>query len=345
MNQSRRTVLAHLVRAALAFVLLAAGAATAVTAVTAVPRAAHAASSIGGSITRSEVLDRARFWYDQRASLQYDNSRNSSSFYPDPQGTMYAPDCSGYVSMAWHVALGQPNESAGGYNTSQLPSISTEISFDSLRPGDLIDDVSTHAILFEAWEADHVHFSYYSFGSSPIAHVTHASRSDSSWSGHPVGDYRFFRYNNIIEDGGRVVADFDADGSSDLALYRPDPVNGSVWDVRSWTTKADLWNDHRWGGANDIPLTGDFDGDGTADMALYRRDCTNGSTWWIKSGATGTQIEGGLRWGGCKDIPTTGDVNGDGYTDLVLYRQDCTNGSTWQMYNVRLHGTIRTDLR
>ncbi|MFC4149553.1 peptidase S1, partial [Micromonospora mangrovi] len=29
----------------------------------------------------------------------------------------------------------------------------------------------------------------------------------------------------------------------------------------------------------------------------------------------------------------------------VLYRQDCTNGSTWQMYNVRLGGTIRTDLR
>ncbi|MFC4149552.1 FG-GAP repeat domain-containing protein [Micromonospora mangrovi] len=162
------------------------------------------------------------------------------------------------------------------------------------------------------------------------------------------------RYGDEAADGariaeaawaGRVVGDFDADGSSDLALYRPDPVNGSVWDVRSWTAKADLWNDHRWGGANDIPLTGDFDGDGTADMALYRRDCTNGSTWWIKSGATGTQIEGGLRWGGCKDIPTTGDVNGDGYTDLVLYRQDCTNGSVWNMYNVRAGGTIRTDLR
>jgi hypothetical protein len=165
---------------------------------------AHATSTVGGTITRSEVISRAVFWYNERSSLSYDETR--TTLYPDPQGTRYGADCSGYVSMAWHVNPG----SSGGYNTSSLKdsSVSSPISsFSALLPGDLLDDTVApehHAILFDAWESDHVHFSYYSFGSYPISHVTHASQADANWAGHPSGHYTFWRYNKIIDDTASV---------------------------------------------------------------------------------------------------------------------------------------------
>jgi hypothetical protein len=201
---------------------------------------AQAASQRGGQITRSEVISRAAFWYNERNSLVYDSSRDSSSFYPDPGGDMYAPDCSGFVSMAWHVAFGQPNESAGGYNTQHLPDISTEISFQSLQPGDLINDFYHHAILFNAWEPDHVHFSYYSFGSSPIAFVTHASQSDSTWSSHPVSEYKFYRYNNIVDDQPPTVRV--------AGVFNPSANTVEVYFNSGGTLMEKYWTSSGWHG-------------------------------------------------------------------------------------------------
>ncbi|SCF44346.1 FG-GAP repeat [Micromonospora mirobrigensis] len=186
--------------------------------------------------------------------------------------------------------------------------------------------------------------------SSDPSHLWHIhlseDRDKTTSMDNKVALLSVLRGETVEQWRNRATADFDGDGSSDLALYRPDPVNGSLWNIRSWKRGVNIYTDEKWGGkSSDIPLTGDFDNDGVADMAIYRRDCAVGSTWWIKNGASGVQTTGDMRWGGCNDIPSIGDVNGDGYDDLVLYRQDCTTGSTWQMYNVRLKGTIQTDLR
>ncbi|WP_155255760.1 trypsin-like serine protease, partial [Salinispora fenicalii] len=83
-----------------------------------------------------------------------------------------------------------------------------------------------------------------------------------------------------------ALSDYDADGRSDLALYRSSPADGSAWWIQSGATGNQIRSGHRYGGCTDIPVPGDYDGDGTTDLALFRRDCTNGSTWWIQSGAT-----------------------------------------------------------
>ena len=160
--------------------------------------AAIAAAATDGRVTRSEVVARARFWYEERRDLTYDNSRNSSSFYADSGGTRYAPDCSGYISMAWHL-----DNSDGGLNTSTLPDVSTMLasapsSSTDLRPGDILDDPGKHVVLFDRWDTDHVHFWYYSFGSSPITHG-YTSFDAPLLSSHPTSEYHAYRYYKITE--------------------------------------------------------------------------------------------------------------------------------------------------
>ena len=137
-----------------------------------------------------------------------------------------------------------------------------------------------------------------------------------------------------------AVGEYDADGYTDLALYRRDCSNGSSWWARSSRTTDALYGGTKFGGCTDIPAPGDYDRDGYTDLALYRRDCTNGSSWWVRSSRTGETINGGTKFGGCGDIPAPGDYDGDGYTDLALYRQDCTNGSTWWVRSTRTGATI-----
>src|ERR1700754_1902439 len=63
---------------------------------------AHAARGPDGRITRSEVLARAQNWVDR--SVQYNLTRRSNTLVTDGDGShRYGPDCSGLVSMAWHI--------------------------------------------------------------------------------------------------------------------------------------------------------------------------------------------------------------------------------------------------
>ena len=169
--------------------------------------------------------------------------------------------------------------------------------------------------------------------------------TDGSPSSEPLSKPVTLVSQNCGSGGvSRAVADYDGDGRSDLALYRRDSANGSAWWART-VGGDDIYGDHKWGGAGDIPISGDFNGDGTADPALFRPDCTNGSTLWVKDGRSGDQLVGGQKFGGCKDIPASGDFNGDGSDDLGLYRQDCADGSTWWAYSVKNSGQIVGNLK
>ncbi|MCT9935392.1 hypothetical protein N5079_34840, partial [Planotetraspora sp. A-T 1434] len=173
--------------------------------------AAHAASSVGGQISRSEVLARAQNWVDR--NVQYNLTRQANTLVTDVEGAhKYGPDCSGLVSMAWHISPGQ----YGGLNTSGFESWSGKTylpSLHDLKPGDAILK-SGHIELFARWknESDHTQGAWtYSlnggadpdgdgwqndWAKGPTAN-SHGQRGDESWAG--MQNFRPIRYNNIVD--------------------------------------------------------------------------------------------------------------------------------------------------
>jgi hypothetical protein len=285
---------------------------------------------VGGAITRTEVLNRAQNWYNRKASLTYNSSRAAGTLVSDVDGAhFYGPDCSGYVSMAWHLNPG----SAGGLNTSSLPSVSIAISRSDLKPGDILDYPAQHVILFDAWEADHVHFSYYSFGSTPLVHVTHVSFNDSTLSGWPTANYQAYRYKSIVDDSGGVVssgdvhtfADIDGDGKDERIQIKP---NGEVW---AWANANGLCGyncTYSWASIIAIGFTdttnvrfADIDGDGKAEIIQIK---PNGEVWawananglcgynctysWASTIATGFTDTANVRFA---------DINGDKKAEII----------------------------
>lgn len=259
---SKASRVAHL---ALATVIALSGAAvsTAVTAPSA--HAVSAASSVGGEISRAEVIARAKYWLSKKDDIVY----NQEGWYPDQDGRLYRTDCSGYVSMAWHLGTSA--------TTRNLAEYSVEISRDALPPGDALNDYDTHVILFAKWDnADHTRFSCHSFGETPVKYVTGASIDD-----FPSSD-KALRYKKIVDDAP-AAHDFTGDGKADivatnettgeLVLYPSNGtglngsgVIGSSFHLMDKLTMADLNKD----GTSDIVATSAS----TGDLKIY---ASNGS--------------------------------------------------------------------
>jgi hypothetical protein len=99
----------------------------------------------------------------------------------------------------------------------------------------------------------------------------------------------------------RVNGDYNSDGKTDPAIYRP---SDGCWHARGV-------GDFGYGGqSGDIPVPGDYNGDAQADGAIYR---PNGGMWHIRG-------IGDYSYGVSSDIPVPGDYNGDNKTDIAVYR-------------------------
>ncbi|MGH9155979.1 MAG: M12 family metallo-peptidase, partial [Acidimicrobiales bacterium] len=149
------------------------------------------------------------------------------------------------------------------------------------------------------------------------ARIPYFSNPDVTWSGHPVGvpegspraaDNRrtfastaagvaAFRAAGAPQ---RVPVDFDGDGRSDIAVYRP--ATGE-WLVRGRPPV-------RWGESGDIPVPADYDGDGLSDIAVYRPAT---GQWFVKDQAV-------VQWGVPGDVPVVADYDGDGRADPAVFR-------------------------
>ncbi|WP_181871402.1 hypothetical protein [Sphaerisporangium album] len=351
LNRLISSTLSAMVAAALSF------SAAAVTTVT-VATPAHAASTADGQITRSEVLSRAQYWVDQ--GYTYLNSSDKTTWRTGPVGSeKYRRDCSGLVSMVWHL-------SEGYYDTSVFESwiggrITRLDSFNDLKPGDAVlrvnfKGLSDHIEVFAGWKnnADHGAGAYfYSFNSTgetvrnPYKDSNFGNLGFRSLSAITSDFEHAIHYNGILDDpgatppvddatgNGGLRADFNGDGLGDVAAFYDYPGlrtvlfvwsgktgGGFTGPVNAWDSGAGGWDQTR-----SKPVSGDFNGDGMTDVGVfydYPGLRTVLFTWTAKTGGGFTGPvnawdSGAGGWDQTRSKPVTGDFNGDGMTDVGVF--------------------------
>ncbi|WP_371503098.1 hypothetical protein OG871_38035 [Kitasatospora sp. NBC_00374] len=146
------------------------------------PAQAVGTSSVNGQIARSEIIARAQNWVDQ--AVPY----SQSLWHSDSNGS-YRQDCSGLVSMAWHLGSSRV--------TSTLDDVSTRLgSLDDLQPGDMIDNITSHVVLFAGWtDGSHNTAVVYE---EPKPGLT-ARKANYSRSYLTSNNYLPYRYDNTID--------------------------------------------------------------------------------------------------------------------------------------------------
>ncbi len=116
------------------------------------------------AITRSEVLSRAHSWVAKR--VIYSQSARYAG---------YRRDCSGFVSMAWHLGT--------SYTSRTIHTVAKRIAISQLRPGDAVHTPG-HVAIFVRWKnkakRTYIAMEEASWGSPALHHVRTIGRGASA---------------------------------------------------------------------------------------------------------------------------------------------------------------------
>ncbi|MFD5414129.1 C40 family peptidase [Streptomyces nojiriensis] len=281
-------------------------------------------SSAGGSVSRAEVIARAQSWVD--AGVPY----SMTSYRTDANGK-YRTDCSGFVSMAWHL-----NSSSGnnwGETTGTLLNYTSSIAKESLKPGDVLlnpdSGASGHVVIFNGWTSSD-HSTYDALEESGSSGAVHHSIPYPYYSGH--GTFSPRRYDNIQDANNG--ADVTGDGKADLMVLSTDGTiglrPGSGTSFGASTTVSAGWQNFLGGAGQGRLYYADINGDGNKDLVVQGTDGAIGVHFNNGSGTSfGANVPLSSGWQNYLSQPGQGrltfpDINGDGKADLVIQGTDGT---------------------
>ncbi|MEU8021247.1 VCBS repeat-containing protein [Micromonospora haikouensis] len=265
------------------------------------------ASAIGGPITRNEIMQRAQGWVDHQPGPY-----SQQGFSWDPTHTRkYRRDCSGLVGMAWHLNADP--------STRTLPQFSNQISKADLQAGDILNIASKHVVLFKSWKTDRRHFTYYTFGSTPVK-IRTAAIDAGTIDSHQATSYVARRYTKIAAPSTPPPPPTPAGRAAPTVAY--DQGDGTMRMYR-WLSDGNSFNrttDYdsgafRLSAVGDRMASGDVNGDGKDDIVMayqqpdgtfsyyvWRNGNSAASVWYDSGPFTLSRVAGRL---------VLGDFNGD----------------------------------
>ena len=138
----------------------------------------------------------------------------------------------------------------------------------------------------------------------------------------------------ITDANGHATGDFDSDGRTDLAVFRPSTAQFWV----SQSTAGILSPIPVFGATklSDIPIVGDFDGIGKPEVAIFRPSTAQ----WFVLGPNGGHLVGTFGATNLFDIPVPGDYDGTGKTELAVFRPSTAQWFVLGPTGGRLLGTF-----